>query len=285
MLISRLRRLGFRAIARFTLRLAALAVRRPGEAIDHVLTQVALTRTASGRTPVETVPEWRRVLHERIGARWPCDAEGEFEQLWATVASDGLPASAATNEHDADPALAEMVWCLTRHLEPRAVVETGVSRGTTSRVILEAFERTGDGHLWSVDLPPLEEPWRRLVATAVPQGLRARWTYVRGSSRRRLPAVCRRVGAIDLFIHDSLHTPGNLHFELATVWPYLRPGAAVVIDDAEDCGAVEVLRKFTQSPLLAAREGRKSASAVFVVKTGDTSRAAGDSGGAVVDVR
>lgn len=285
MLIGRLRRLGFRAIARFVLRLGALAVRRPGEAIDHVLTQVALTRSAGARTPVETVPDWRRTLHTRISARWPCEAAGDFEQLWATLASDQPSVSAATIDHDADPTLAEMVWCLARHLQPRVVVETGVSRGTTSRVILEAFERTGEGHLWSVDLPPLEEPWRRLVATAVPETMRDRWTYVRGSSRRRLPALCRGVGAIDLFIHDSLHTPDNLHFELATVWPYLRPGGGVVIDDAEECGAVEVVSRFTQSPLLAAREGRKSASAVFVAKTGDNSRVAEDSRGVDVQTR
>jgi hypothetical protein len=81
-----------------------------------------------------------------------------------------------------------------------------------------------------------------------------------------LPDVCRRVGPIDLFVHDSLHTPDNLRFELATVWPHLRPGAAVVIDDAEECAAMDVLPRFTHVPLLGVREERKQTSAGFATK-------------------
>jgi len=55
---------------------------------------------------------------------------------------------------DADPAFARAAWCLARHLRPQHVVETGVGRGVTSRAVLEALERNGHGHLWSMDLPP-----------------------------------------------------------------------------------------------------------------------------------
>jgi predicted O-methyltransferase YrrM len=207
------------------------------------------------------------VLHARIDAPWPCDASQEFSDLWESLSRIEPIAEAAVEiDHDADPALLKMVWCLVRHLQPRVVVETGVSRGITSRVILEALARNGEGHLWSIDLPPLDEPWRSLVGSAVSGPLRARWTYVRGSSRRRLPAVSRRVGPIDLFIHDSLHTPENLRFELGTVWPHLRPGAGVVIDDAVECAAVDVLTRFGHVPLLAVREERKQTFAGFATK-------------------
>jgi len=33
------------------------------------------------------------------------------------------------------------------------VIETGVARGMTSRVILEAMTVNNSGHLWRVDLP------------------------------------------------------------------------------------------------------------------------------------
>ena len=58
----------------------------------------------------------------------------------------------------------------TRHLKPRKVVETGVAHGVTSRFILEALKRNGQGHLWSIDLPPLERSWRQEVGVAVGDG-------------------------------------------------------------------------------------------------------------------
>jgi hypothetical protein len=42
------------------------------------------------------------------------------------------------------------------------------------------------------------------------------------------------VGQVDLFIHDSLHTVGNMRFELETAWPRIREGGVVFVDDA-DC--------------------------------------------------
>jgi Methyltransferase domain len=265
MLIKRVREAGPANVVRFAVRLAEVAVRRPSDAVDHLSVQLALTRDRSPRLATVATSEWRRVLHERIDAAWPCKHRREFNELWASLsfADPATASSPVTVNHDADPALAEMVWCLARHLRPRVAIETGVSRGITSRVILEAFARNGEGHLWSIDLPPLGDPWRHLVGTAVPPTMRERWTYIRGASRRRLPDLCRRVGPIEMFVHDSLHTPDNLHFELATIWPRLRPSAAVVIDDVEDCKAVEVVQRFARTPLVCASEERKRTSAGF----------------------
>jgi hypothetical protein len=78
-------------------------------------------------------------------------------------------------------------------------------RGVTSRTVLEALERNGHGHLWSIDLPPpLAPALLRQTGIAVPGRLRAGWTYVRGSSRRRLPSLVTELEAIDVFIHDSV---------------------------------------------------------------------------------
>jgi hypothetical protein len=265
-LITRLRRVGLLGVTRFTVRLGALALRRPTEAADHVMTQIAFMRGRHVAAPLPRTLNWRPVLHQRIGAAWPCNPGGDFPQLWEAISASAPIVSSEAVDHDADRTLAEMVWCLVRHLRPRVVVETGVARGMTARVILEAFRRNADGHLWSVDLPPLDEPWRSLVGTAVPPTMRDRWTYVRGASRRRLPDLCRRIPPIDVFIHDSLHTPENLHFELATVWPYLRAGAAIVIDDADDCAALDVVQEFGELPVLGAAEERKGTSAAYVAK-------------------
>jgi hypothetical protein len=67
----------------------------------------------------------------------------------------------------------------------------------------------------------------------VPERLYERWTLLHGSSRRRLPDLVGDLREIDLFLHDSMHTTRNLRFELEQVWPALRPGGVVLIDDVE----------------------------------------------------
>ena len=135
--------------------------------------------------------------------------------------------------NDGDAGFVRAIWCLTRHLRPKNVVETGVAHGVTSRFILEALKRNGDGHLWSIDLPPLERFWRGEIGIAVGSGHSDRWTYIRGSSRRRLPGLLRERGQIDLFVHDSRHSERNVRFELDRIWPTLGPKGAVVVDDID----------------------------------------------------
>jgi hypothetical protein len=139
---------------------------------------------------------------------------------------------------DGEPGLVRAAWCLTRHLRPSHLVETGVARGITTRFILEALERNGNGHLWSIDLPPPRAPeLHDQIALAVPEARRTRWSYVRGSSRRRLPSLLRSLGHIDLFLHDSKHTERNLLFELNEAWVRLADGGALVADDIDlNCG-------------------------------------------------
>jgi hypothetical protein len=185
--------------------------------------------------------DWERRLHERLGRSWPCEDALEFAELWRELIEAlrrkgiVLGRAAFAGWDDADPAVARAVWCVTRHLGPAAVVETGVARGVTSSFALEALERNGRGHLWSIDLPPpfARAGIRREIGAAVPERLRHRWKYIRGSSRRRLPRLLERLGTVDLFLHDSIHTKRNVLFELETVWPALRAGGFVLIDDVD----------------------------------------------------
>jgi hypothetical protein len=42
-----------------------------------------------------------------------------------------------------------------------------------------------------------------------------------------------RLGQIDLFIHDSLHSERNVRFELDRAWAALTPNGALVVDDVD----------------------------------------------------
>jgi hypothetical protein len=201
-----------------------------------------------GRLPA--IADHDRALHGLANAPWPCADHDEFERLWSTVLDSlrarGLPLGrgAYGGWDDADQAFARTVWCLALHLHPRVVLETGVARGLTSRFALEALERNGNGRLWSIDLPPARADASGLAdqtGAAVPLELRGRWTLLRGSSRRYLPGVVdglAQIGlAVDLFIHDSLHTSRNTQFEIECVWRALPVGGIVLVDDVEQNAA------------------------------------------------
>jgi hypothetical protein len=205
-------------------------------------------RARGGRLP--SVGDDDEPLHQLLGVTWPCPCREEFEELWPSVIGSlrargmDLGRGAYGGWDDADPALARTVWCVTLHLHPEVVLETGVARGLTSRFALEALHRNRAGRLWSVDMPP--SPTRapglaEQTGVAVSPELRGRWTLLRGTSRRCLPSLVEGLAqlelGVDLFIHDSLHTGRNVRFELDCVWPTLRATGAVVIDDVEQNAA------------------------------------------------
>jgi hypothetical protein len=197
---------------------------------------------ALGRSPGEhyaVVRDWSQEMHKAIGAPWPCQEPQQFGAVWDATLSDlaaaGLRVGLASYRgwNDGDRAEAEAIWCLVTHTRPETVVETGVARGLTSRMILDCLQRNGTGHLWSVDLPAVDPALHHEIGTAVPENLRSRWTYVAGTSRRRLPGLIRELRRVDFFVHDSLHSGRNTRFELDTVWPALTPGGVAVVDDID----------------------------------------------------
>jgi hypothetical protein len=179
-----------------------------------------------------------------LDAPWPCEAACDFPALWPKVMQPfevkGTPLGPASfgGWGDGGSGLVRAVWCLVRHLRPNTVIETGVARGFTSRFILEALERNGRGHLWSIDLPPMRAPkLHSYIGAAVRPELHHRWSYVRGTSRQHLPKLLAQLKQVDLFVHDSRHTERNVLFELTQAWSALRVRGAVVADDIhENCG-------------------------------------------------
>ena len=179
-------------------------------------------------------------MHKLLGLPQPCPIGSEFWVLWQEVTAElrakgvRVGPESFKGSNDGDAGFVRAIWCLTRHLQPNKVVETGVAHGVSSRFILEALERNeGGGHLWSVDHPPLEHVWHDQIGMAVGSRYATRWSYVSGSSRRRLPGIFSQIGQIDLFVHDSLHSEHNVRFEMDLAWAALRPGGAIVVDDID----------------------------------------------------
>jgi hypothetical protein len=227
--------------------------RLPGK-VEHFVRAVAADPIEVARYVPERISErfaypvgylieedWEARLHFILNAPWPCPERHTAEELWSKIAGELASHDLQFGRYtyggysDGDPALARAAWCTVRHSTPAVVVETGVARGVTSRFVLEALERNGHGHLWSVDLPhPFEPGIQDQTGAAVPKDSRGRWTYVRGSSRRQLPGLLNELGQVDLFIHDSLHTARNMRFEMERVWQVLTPGGVMLIDDVHN---------------------------------------------------
>jgi hypothetical protein len=204
--------------------------------------------------------EWERRFHELLGFEWPCSARDAFAPVWSSVVDElrgrslSIGRGAFGGWDDADPALMRAAWCLTLHLRPLQVVETGVARGLTTRVILDALERVDGGRLSSIDLPPLiERGLASETAAAVPPSRRERWNYVPGSSRRQLPRLLERLGRIELFVHDSMHTTRNLLFELEYASRALVTGGAILVDDVERNHGVHRFCESTGQPAVIGR--------------------------------
>ncbi len=193
------------------------------------------------RCPYQVDHDWEQRLHDRLGVPWPCNETEKFWNLWSDslqpFAEKGITLGRGTFGGwwgDGDPGMVRAIWCLTRHLRPANVVETGVARGFTSRFILDALELNGTGHLWSIDLPVQQENIQDQIGSAIPDRLRHRWSLIKGSSRQHLSPLLSKLGQIDLFIHDSSHTGFTVRFEMDRAWQALRPGGAIVVDDIDD---------------------------------------------------
>jgi len=184
-------------------------------------------------------------LHSLICAPWPCPQEADFQHLAANSDLEQAPppqlrgiegtraaqSVLLSERFDVDFAVLRAIWCVILHLKASRIVETGVARGVTSRFILEALARNGEGSLWSIDLPHVDTSRLGQIGEAVPEALRKHWMLTLGSSRQHLPPLLKRLKEIDVFVHDSLHTGRNLLFELEHAWKRLRPGGVVIADD------------------------------------------------------
>jgi predicted O-methyltransferase YrrM len=136
------------------------------------------------------------------------------------------------------------LYAIARLLRPDHVVETGVSSGVSSAHFLLALQRNRHGRLHSIDRPTRQRgtvlakdesgvslPPGRDSGWAVPRKLRRGWDLRIGPSQQLLPRLASELPSIDLFLHDSLHTPTHLTFELETIRPKLRAGGVVLADN------------------------------------------------------
>lgn len=147
-------------------------------------------------------------------------------------------------------AIARDYYAVTREIEPRTVIETGVCNGISSLSILLALEKNGAGMLHSIDYPfradePLEDfreetfedyggaaiPSDKEPGWIIPEDLKRRWKLTIGKSQRELPKLITELENLDLFIHDSEHSYPCMMFEYELAYEWLEEEGVLLSDD------------------------------------------------------
>ncbi|MCI4352481.1 MAG: class I SAM-dependent methyltransferase [Thermoplasmata archaeon] len=161
------------------------------------------------------------------------------------------------------------LFVMTRATRPDHVIETGVSSGVSSVHFLAGLRRNRRGTLHSVDRPQVQRseslaagesivsvPRGRSSGWAIPPEYLSGWDLRLGLSQDQLPRLVREVSTVDIFLHDSHHTPAHLTFELEAIRPKLHPGSVVMADNTQWTG--QAFDRFARS--LGARVFRRGRS-------------------------
>ncbi len=224
------------------LRLVPIAVTRPAEFYDRVNAVVQVTKIAGGvaKYSATDMHGALKSLEDATGLEIRShldeaplsDIDSAVKLAWTKLEGN----RSFLHTHNADEFLARTCYSIVSALQPKTVIETGVCYGVTSAFMLQALQANGAGRLHSIDLPPLAKDAKRYVGILVPDRLRSRGTLHRGSSQRLLPPLVKKLkklGEIDLFLHDSLHTYQHMKMEFETAWAALRPGGMLIADDIQ----------------------------------------------------
>lgn len=151
---------------------------------------------------------------------------------------------------------AQILYFLIRKVKPRIIIETGVAAGESTGFVLQAIKDNKAGKLYSIDLPfqwyiygnhklHLDSlPAGKIPGYLVPEKLKRNWHLCLGSTQEKLPKLIRKLGKIDIFLHDSEHSYKNMMFEYNQSWPHIKRGGYLLSDDIK---YTEAWVKFTRN--------------------------------------
>ena len=195
----------------------------------------------------------RLIILKSAKKLWPTDksiVKGFDNALKELNQSELIPFSTAYDipvGNNLNTTFGKWIYCCVRVFKPQVMVETGVSHGYSSWVILNALHKNGSGHLYSIDLPDHDTndsynvEGESKVGWMVPDGLKNQWTLQLGDAKKLLPALMDELSAIDLFFHDSDHSYEHMTFEFQCVYESVKSGGLILSDDVDKNTAFQEL--------------------------------------------
>lgn len=193
----------------------------------------------------------KKELHEEIildSAKylWPKDFDKEAWKSYIKEIEINSLIPQNKNKHESiivgnnlNTTFGKWIYCCIRHLKPEFIIETGVSHGYSSWIILNALHKNNFGKLFSIDLPNndtnINYNFKETVKTGwlVPDELKYRWDMKLGDAKTILPQILKEINYVDIFFHDSDHSYEHMKFEFDTVQPYFKKGSILLSDDVD----------------------------------------------------
>lgn len=129
-----------------------------------------------------------------------------------------------------------MLYLICRKARPQKVVETGVEKGGSSNMILQALDKNGSGRLWSIDIGSTFMHRGATVSNIGPvvdERTKSRWNLIKGGAQKVLGDVLAETGEVDIFCAGQGHTYEVQEHEGGHAWPRLRSGGVFVLDRAD----------------------------------------------------
>lgn len=135
-----------------------------------------------------------------------------------------------------------IIWyILIRKYHLQTIVETGVSMGWSSFMILTALQReNSSGKLHSIDINSSTTVQRDGgTGYLIPDCLKEYWDLRIGDVRELLEPMLLELNQIDMFIHDSDHSYAVMSFEYNLVWDFLKDSGFLCSDDINHSNAFD----------------------------------------------
>lgn len=129
-----------------------------------------------------------------------------------------------------------MLYLICRKLRPQRVVETGVEKGGSSHMILQALDKNSHGRLWSIDIGSVFVHKGHIVSNIGPlveDRTKSRWNLIKGDAQKVMGGVLAETGEVDMFCAGQGHTYKVQKDEGGHAWPSLRSGGVFVLDRAD----------------------------------------------------
>ncbi len=127
------------------------------------------------------------------------------------------------------------LYFITRYLQPKCVVETGVAAGYSSSAFLAALKANATGRLYSSDFPYFRLPKpEQFIGVVVEETLRDRWKLLIEGDEVNLPKILSQIDEVDIFHYDSDKSHRGRKFAISLIAPRMATGGIILMDDIQD---------------------------------------------------
>jgi len=122
-----------------------------------------------------------------------------------------------------------MMYVVCRLTKPDVVIGSGVRFGSFDAHITAALNKNDNGVMYGIDLPNAIEKFD--YGYLIPGSCEKRWELRLGDAKDILPELLEKVGPVDIFLHDSLHTRKHMKWEFEIAYPRIIKGGILASHD------------------------------------------------------